>query len=188
MEIIVREIPKEGLDLALNTSADRWFQESVRDALLEGMDPADADTAEIHLYRTDQNVTLVGDIFCKCHLKCSRCLSDFVTDLDIPLHYTLSPLFDNDSELEKLGEDEVELVKEDLDFSFYEGDRFDLGALLREQIILAVPMQPLCKTDCKGLCQTCAQNLNVGSCDCPPTHSHPQWAALEQLKRKKKGV
>ncbi len=185
MEIVVKEIPLSGLDLSFRTNTDPWFQKLVSDALLQTMDPADIGTAEIHLYRTGDNVNMDGDISCECHQLCSRCTSPFVTTLDIPVHYAMVPLFDSEMELKRRGEQEVELVKEDLDFNFYEGDRFDMGALLRELVILAIPMQPICKTDCKGLCPICGENLNQKPCSCAPAQADPRWTSLQQLKVKK---
>jgi uncharacterized protein len=64
-------------------------------------------------------------------------------------------------------DDDDGFAKDDFEFSFYEGDRFDLSEIVREQIALARPMKTLCKADCAGLCQRCGKDLNLGPCPCP---------------------
>ena len=62
-----------------------------------------------------------------------------------------------------------------------DGDRIDLEPVAREVILLGLPMAPLCREDCKGLCPTCGVALDEGSCDCAPVTTDPRWAGLEGL-------
>lgn len=57
----------------------------------------------------------------------------------------------------------------------------ELGPMVREELILAVPEYVLCREDCRGLCPRCGKDLNEGPCDCRP-EPDPRWAALEALK------
>jgi uncharacterized protein len=66
-----------------------------------------------------------------------------------------------------------------------EDDEVDLRPLLIEQIQLNVPMKPLCRPDCAGICPTCGANLNAGSCGCATEEVDPRWKALEALKERK---
>jgi uncharacterized protein len=52
--------------------------------------------------------------------------------------------------------------------AYYEGDRLDLGDVIREQLFLAAPLSRLCRPDCRGLCPTCGANRNQTACACPP--------------------
>ena len=52
---------------------------------------------------------------------------------------------------------------------------------MREQFYLALPMKPLCRDACKGLCPHCGTNLNASSCDCAPAWQDPRLAALREL-------
>ena len=61
----------------------------------------------------------------------------------------------------------------------------DLAGLLWEEFVLALPVRPLCKPDCKGLCPDCGKNLNEGSCSCVRDEGDPRLAALRGLKVKK---
>lgn len=62
-----------------------------------------------------------------------------------------------------------------------EGDRIDLEPLAREALLLSLPLAPLCRPDCAGLCPTCGADLNLGPCPCPPEPADHRWAALDQL-------
>ena len=61
-------------------------------------------------------------------------------------------------------------------------DRVDLEPLARESLILDLPLAPLCKDDCRGLCPTCGADLNAGDCGCLPADADPRWAALDVLR------
>jgi uncharacterized protein len=62
-----------------------------------------------------------------------------------------------------------------------EHGQIDLAAMVREEVLLAVPDAPLCRPDCPGLCPTCGADLSAGPCDCPSDERDERWAALDQL-------
>jgi uncharacterized protein len=61
-------------------------------------------------------------------------------------------------------------------------DRVDLELVAREAILLDLPLAPLCREDCAGLCPTCGADLNEGACECVPAVADPRWAALDALR------
>jgi len=61
-------------------------------------------------------------------------------------------------------------------------DFIDLELLAREALVLDLPLAPLCRADCRGLCPSCGGDLNQGDCDCPPAEVDPRWAALDVLR------
>jgi uncharacterized protein len=61
-------------------------------------------------------------------------------------------------------------------------DRVDLEPLARESLVLDLPLAPLCREDCRGLCPTCGADLNQGDCDCLPAEPDARWAALDVLR------
>jgi uncharacterized protein len=62
------------------------------------------------------------------------------------------------------------------------GDRIDLAPLAREALLLELPLAPLCRDDCRGLCPTCGADRNAGPCACPPDEPDPRWAVLDGLR------
>jgi uncharacterized protein len=119
---------------------------------------------------------LVGGVKATLELPCSRCLEPFTTPVDATFDLRYQPHAAN------IGEAEQEIEEDDLSTAFYENDEIDLGQLMREQFYLALPMKPLCRDDCRGLCPTCGTNLNRGTCDCKREWEDPRLAVLKQLK------
>lgn len=101
---------------------------------------------------------------------CSRCLGEFGAPVTIP--------FAEDFQ-------EASQAAAGDDNTVYSGDEIDLGDLIREAIILAEPIKPLCSQDCKGLCPKCGINLNQTTCECDRFTVDPRLAALEKLLHKK---
>jgi uncharacterized protein len=77
---------------------------------------------------------------------------------------------------------EQEIGDDDIGVSFYQDDEIDLGELLREQFYLALPMKPLCREDCQGLCPVCGTNRNTAPCDCKTDWVDPRMEALRNLR------
>jgi uncharacterized protein len=75
----------------------------------------------------------------------------------------------------------VVIEAEDSTIDFYEGEGLLLEDVLREQVLLALPMQRICRQDCKGICPICGQNRNRGDCGCKPVIVDDRWAALREL-------
>lgn len=107
-------------------------------------------------------------------LECGRCLSYFQLPVAFELHEEF-PLAGTPAGLSAYGYAEVE----DRDsFPVFEGNWLYADDLLRQYLLLELPMAPVCREDCKGLCPTCGQNLNEASCDCAPKTGHPAFEAL----------
>ena len=62
------------------------------------------------------------------------------------------------------------------------GDQLDLEPLARDAVLLELPLAPLCREGCPGLCPSCGADLNDGPCGCPPGDRDPRWAALDELQ------
>jgi len=137
---------------------------------------------------------LAGQIRGAVELPCSRCLEPFVLPLDLPFdlrylpqHLNLTatgPGADDEDDESRDADPEVggEVGGEDLTTGFYSDDQIDLAQLIREQIFLALPMKPLHRDDCKGLCVNCGANLNETTCDCRTAWDDPRLAPLRNLK------
>src|SRR5207244_13627268 len=83
--------------------------------------------------------------------------------------------------------DNVELAPDDLDVDFYQNDELDLGALVEAETTLALPMKPLCRDDCRGLCPVCGGNRNLIACECQERVVDPRLAVLKQFIARPRG-
>lgn len=111
-------------------------------------------------------------------MPCSRCLAE----VHLPLEVDMSEEFLPGTPLPIGDQEETE---EGRVFTRFQGDEIDLAEPLRQNILLELPMKPLCKSVCKGLCPACGVNLNEEPCRCSgPTTVDPRLAALEKLLQK----
>ncbi len=110
--------------------------------------------------KSSYNVIIVGKLTYTLKLTCSRCLEEFERDFSLWVRGVFK--FKRDYYKEK----EIELTKRDLDIFYYENGEIDLDRFVIESIIVNVPMKPLCREDCKGLCPICGANLNIETCNC----------------------
>lgn len=63
-----------------------------------------------------------------------------------------------------------------------DGDKLDLGPMVRDAVLLELPLVPLCRDECRGLCLTCGADLNQDDCGCAPDLVDHRWAALDALR------
>ncbi len=112
---------------------------------------------------------------------CSRCLSEFSRDISsrFKAYYTRSA--------SQKSEDEVELSEEDLISVTYQGDEIDFSDEIAEQILLELPIKPLCSDDCSGLCSTCGADLNLNQCSCETDSAKFAFSPLLGFKVNNKG-
>lgn len=127
---------------------------------------------DLRLTRTPQGVVVQGTLQAKMHEECVRCLTEF----DLPYEVEFSELFVPEDNYD--WEDADSLAEPNL---INEDGIIDLTPIMREEGILSIPLQPLCKPDCKGLCAQCGQNLNEGTCDCDKEPIDPRLAPLRAL-------
>ena len=124
------------------------------------------------------DIRLVGDFSTRLELKCARCLEPVLRDVAGQFDLIYRPLGAVASPPEKsISEAETEI-------GFYQGDGLLLEDVLKEQVLLAVPIREICRADCKGICPQCGRNRNTEACDCSPRQMDPRWAALQEIKDK----
>ena len=107
-------------------------------------------------------------------------LEPYRLPVDVPLDLRYAPAVE--AEAEGAGEDR-DISADDADTSYYHDDMIDLNELLREQFYLALPMKPLCREECLGLCPQCGSDRNTNPCDCQPDWQDPRLAALAGAAR-----
>jgi uncharacterized protein len=128
------------------------------------------------IHKDKEQFQLVGNVTTTLELPCSRCIEPFTQPVDAEFDLRYQPHSANS------GEGEKEIEEDDLTTAFYQNDRIDLGQLMREQFYLSLPMKPLCRPDCQGLCPVCGTNLNRGTCSCERVWEDPRLVALKKLK------
>lgn len=174
---LVADVKAEGLSLVGEVTAeDLALAES--DAVLRG--PL---SVSLDLMSADGMIAVTGVVEGTAVRQCVRCLKEY----DDPLAFSVHAAFAREGKESKVPSHQskaVELpkgrhaplkpdpeIEEEEDEGderyFYQGDHIELAPMLREHIILAAPMQPLCQVDCPGLCARCGKDLNEGPCQCP---------------------
>jgi uncharacterized protein len=124
--------------------------------------PADRDIdVDTRLEWVTDGLLASGAISAPWRAECQRCLGPAEGGID----FEFRELFEReprDGESYRLGQDTI-----------------DMEPLVREQVLLELPLVPLCAQDCPGLCVTCGADLNLGACGCSSVEIDPRWAALE---------
>ena len=126
--------------------------------------------------KTEGRIVVSGTIAALVNVDCTRCLEPVELDMDFPFSsvYVHTEDFASDKENEISGED--------LDIDVLSGETLDLAEVVREQLLLEMPVQVFCSEDCNGLCERCGANLNIAECGCGEDDIDPRWAALKNLK------
>jgi len=74
----------------------------------------------------------------------------------------------------------------DSDLHKFGGPELDISPLIREAVLMSIPIAALCREDCAGLCPQCGADLNKGKCNCQPEETDPRWSELKKLFEDKK--
>ena len=184
MQFDLRQLGRKGAGTIRDEHVDRTFQPA-EVAASAGADDAYAVVAPVHLvmdvHKDGEAYRVTGRVATRLRLECGRCLEPFEIPIDAPfeLRYVpeIAPAADGE---------EREVSEDDLTTAFYKEDAIDLGELMHEQFMLALPMKPLCSDACKGLCVHCGTNLNHATCECAPAWTDPRLAALKHLVKSEK--
>jgi DUF177 domain-containing protein len=142
------------------------------DKTIEISEPVQVD---LRVTAPDERVKVEGFLKAELVLTCSRCACRFPWNTEKRFAVEYWP--DETDE-----EGEIELDYDDLDVGFYLGDKFDLNEMIREQVLIDLPMNPICREDCKGLCVKCGADLNFGDCGCGDDNLDPRFETLKVLK------
>jgi DUF177 domain-containing protein len=132
-------------------------------------------TAEM-LANTDGEVRVQGRINVEMAAECDRCLGRAKFPLDARFDLFYRPMSDI------ARDEEVEIDAGEAEIGFYEAGGMELEDILREQILLALPMQRVCSEVCKGICPICGRNRNETECDCRIETADDRWGALRKLQ------
>ena len=174
MKLNIDQIRDDGLELVYQEPATHFDYLKENDSGVSISTPVHV---TLFARKSSEGVTIKGMLEGTVTLACSRCLKTFTEKIDHSFYYNCL------SEREIVNE--VELSLEDVDTCYFSGAEIDVTALIYEQAALAVPMKPICKEDCKGLCPKCGADLNEGNCKCPREIINRRFEALKSVKVKK---
>jgi uncharacterized protein len=126
-----------------------------------------------------EDIRLVGDFSTQLELRCARCLEPVMREVAGDFDLLYRPLGAD------AGIEERSIHGAEAEIGYYQGEGLLLEDVLREQVLLAVPLKAVCDEACKGLCPRCGKNLNFEACTCQPVLDQ-RWNALDQLREKLK--
>jgi uncharacterized protein len=152
---------------------------SIRGMLAVGLD----------LRAVERTVCVTGVVEGTAIRQCVRCLKEF----DDPMTFSVRAAYEREIKATTLGAKrddprrkktalEIEPEEQNDDVYYYAGDHLELAPMLREQVILASPMHPLCSEQCLGLCARCGKDLNEGPCRCSAEEANHPFQALRSAK------
>ncbi|MDI6713446.1 MAG: DUF177 domain-containing protein [Thermodesulfovibrio sp.] len=169
MKIEVFDIPEEGLALAVEETPK-----------IEGVKIIQPFKAILRVDKRGVEVFIKGVVSGEVELQCGRCLKEYILPIKTLLEVTYHPV----QHLNK--EELIELKRDEMDVDFYREGLIDTEDIIRDQILLNIPMKPLCSEDCKGLCTICGTDLNYSECGCIVQEIDPRMAILQSLLRRMK--
>ena len=173
--IDIPRIPPEGLELdeALDTASLHMEGETE-------IEVRPGARLACHVDLVDGTLHVRGRLSGALATDCGRCLERYALPVAQELDLFYLPRAAGRPQEQ---EEEVELSDREVVVGYYDGEKLDLGEVMREQILLGLPLKPLCREDCRGRCVSCGQNLNQGVCACPPAEEpvDPRLAPLRKL-------
>ena len=175
MKLAIETIPSEGMDVdlsapgashtgAFGSEVDILFRRPV--------------AGRVRVYRLHGEVFVSGALETGVEQTCCRCLEPFELPVEAAVAYTFQPATDSLPE-------EQELKEEDTRICYYTSGEIDLSQVVIEQVLLSIPMKPICSSECKGLCPQCGSNRNLDACGCEEKRVDPRFGALEKFKVEK---
>lgn len=179
MKIRIDDIPEQGLRLDLADYEDIIYE------ALQNLAESDEFQVSPHLkgalrILADENqVSMFGEIHADVEMSCARCLKDFkgAQVLDVSLIWNRA---------QELGTQDGDYPEEDEEgIPYMVGEEFDPGEPILQEILLSIPMKPLCDESCPGLCPKCGGVLNSSECVCSKENPiDPRWNKIKDLKAK----
>lgn len=155
-------------------SAIGTLREYEIDALLDVLGEGQTNSIKgtVVLTRTNRGILVQGKLQTSIIVECSRCLNHYECPLTINIEEEYFPVIDINSGTALETPDEPDT------FSIDEHHILDLKEAIRQNALLAIPMKPLCKESCPGICPSCGKDLTKGKCKCSDDKIDPRWLKL----------
>jgi uncharacterized protein len=123
-----------------------------------------------------KDIRLRGQVSADFEMSCARCLEPVAQDVKRDFELLYRPLGVD------AGRDELSVTDAEAEIGYYQGEGILLEDVLREQVLLALPLKLTCREDCRGLCPHCGMNLNQEQCSCAVQLEDPRWSALKEIR------
>ncbi|MDJ0867485.1 MAG: DUF177 domain-containing protein [Myxococcota bacterium] len=189
MKILVDRLQDSPSELDFQAGDDWWAEAREVVPELAGGDE-DRLRVSVRAHRMGQDVYLEGQLETVLELGCARCLARYREPLREAFRMVLEPAgarVPPEPEMARALARRGVCLGEELEVGWFRGAEIDLSDFLVEQVALAVPVQPLCRETCRGLCPRCGVDRNVESCECETASGASPFAVLESLRRSNGG-
>jgi uncharacterized protein len=123
-----------------------------------------------------REIHIRGALQGEMEVPCARCLEPIRVSVSAPVDLYYRPMSDI------ARDEEVAISEAETEVGFYESPGLDLADLVREQVLVSLPMRSICREDCRGLCPVCGANRNSESCGCQENFVDPRWDALRSWR------
>jgi uncharacterized protein len=170
MIVNVAQLLKSDLGTLRQYDFDEWIA-----PFSEEIEMAGPVVGKVELSRTNRGIFGRARFRTSVRLECSRCLELYVEELPIHFDEEYFPVVDVNTGLP------VHIPHDSFAFTISDKHELDLGPAVREYGLLALPMKPLCRAECAGLCPECGVNRNVESCTCVVELRDLRFVALQKL-------
>jgi uncharacterized protein len=188
MRVNIDEIKEAGIERSWDLS--RQQLDEVLEGDRAGYQARQAAHVEARLEKLGRRIRLAARTRAELSCPCGRCLEAMALAVPVDFQLTLVPV--ERQEAGAAGDEKGDDGRSHLAGSFdpdeadeelITGKVLDLDAMVREQILLALPPYPVCRESCKGLCPACGANLNDRDCGCDRRVPDPRWDALRKLRQ-----
>ena len=166
VKINVSQLLKAPIGSTRNCTVNEMVDIVGDDSLVQG---------EVGLMRTDRGILAKGRLHTELALTCSRCLTLFGCPLALNIEEEYFPATDVVTGTSLPPPDEPG------SFTIDGHNILDLTEAIRQYALMTIPMKPLCREDCAGLCPICGHDFNQGACGCLPQEIDPRWSELNKL-------
>lgn len=124
------------------------------------------------------DIRLVGNLSTRLEVNCARCLDPVTHEIASEFDLLYRPLGSDRRA------DDVSISEAETEIGYYDGEGLLLEDVLREQVLLALPLKSVCSEECKGMCPHCGRKQTEGACNCQQEIKDPRWDALNEIKKR----
>jgi uncharacterized protein len=171
----IDRIPETGIDL--NESLDPQWASALAGSQFHS--PGHKVDVSFNMTRNGENVLLSANVKTQLDFICSRCAEECIYDVN----FNLTHLFvKGDPSLIKIPSGRENIDSGSMSISYYDAAEIDIEPVLSEEFILSLPSYPLCREECRGVCQFCGKNLNQNTCSCRDKTTDSRWDKLKEIR------